>query len=113
MNILGHFSASLCRRCVRRRKPRKASGKSGAHSGESGNASSGYDSSASTGSCSCHVEGPGAQGQGGMARNTTHNSRASAASGRQEHDMQSVLRDGRVQALVEGLWTKVVSVIVP
>lgn len=69
-------------------------------------ASSGYDSTASTGSkCVCnHAE------VGGGARNTTRNT---ASNGSAHHDigpeMSSVLRDGRVQALIEGLWTKVVS----
>ena len=46
------------------------------------------------------------------AHNTSHNARSSSGQRvrgpDRAQDMESVLRDGRVQALVEGLWTKVV-----
>jgi hypothetical protein len=93
---------------------RKSRGK-GSNKGnkDDGHASSGYDSAASTGSCCCdHAEIGGRRNS--TARNTAANRRAptgveGVVGGSEGHDMSTVLRDGRVQALIEGLWTKVVS----
>lgn len=76
--------------------------------------SSGYDSSGSTGSCKCNnAEIGGGQpyvSAASTSSNTARNRRlgAGGSADGEAHDMESVLRDGRVQALVEGLWIKVV-----
>jgi hypothetical protein len=98
---------------VNKRKSR-SKGASKGNKGD-GHASSGYDSSASTGSCCCdHAEIGGRRSS--TARNTATNRRHHTAvegvvGGSDGHDMSTVLRDGRVQALIEGLWTKVVSTL--
>ena len=65
-------------------------------------ASSGYESAGASCVCFKHVEAP--NGNNSSVGNS--GVRGSSVVG---HDMASVLRDGRIQALVEGLWTKVVS----
>jgi hypothetical protein len=95
---------------------RKSRGK-GSNKGnkDDGHASSGYDSAVSTGSCCCDQAEIGGR-RGSTARNTATNRRHHTAvegvvGGSEGHDMSTVLRDGRVQALIEGLWTKVVSTL--
>ena len=93
------------RRCVRRRKSKT-------RSSSDGNISSGYDSSGSAGNkCLCnHAEVGGGGGSMNTERNTASNAHLGVRGGVEVGvDMGSVLRDGRVQALIEGLWTKVVS----
>jgi len=107
----------LHRKCRRKRgaksKARARSG-SGGEAGYYSSGDSGYDSAGSAGSCRCN----NAEVGGGARSSTTHNTSLNARSGSgtgqrvrgpdRAQDMESVLRDGRVQALVEGLWTKVV-----
>jgi hypothetical protein len=95
------------RRCVNKRKNRGKGASKG--NKDDGHASSGYDSAASTGSCCCdHAEIGGRRSS--TTRNTATNRGApTVVRGSEGHDMSTVLRDGRVQALIEGLWTKVVS----
>lgn len=111
------------RKCRRKRKSKsKSRARSGSASGgETGyysSGGSGYDSAGSVGSCRCNNAEVGGAARSTTSHNTSHNARSSSSSGGRgqrvrgpdrAQDMESVLRDGRVQALVEGLWTKVVS----
>ena len=91
---------------MRKRRVRASSrggGSGGERKGEGGYVSSGYESSASTGSCICnHAEVGGGNDTAKTRRGVRLSGTVAGA------DMESVLRDGRVQALIEGLWTKVV-----
>lgn len=112
----------LRRKCRRKRssksKARARSG-SGGEAGYYSSGGSGYDSAGSTGSCRCNNAEVGGGARISTAHNTSLNARSSSNStGGQRvrgpdraQDMESVLRDGRVQALVEGLWTKVVRIL--
>lgn len=110
----------ICRRCRKKRSSRSRSprGRAASSLNLGGYSSgSGYDSATSTGSCRCNNAEVGGDIKSTTNHNTSHNARSQNNGLRagtvpgpdRAHDLQSVLRDGRVQALVEGLWTKVVS----
>lgn len=105
------------RRCRKKRSSRSRSprGRAGSSLNLGGYSSgSGYDSATSTGSCRCNnAEMGGGNVKRATSHNTSHNARSVLGGGTvpgpdRAQDLQSVLRDGRVQALLEGLWTKVV-----
>eukprot|EP01032_Pedospumella_encystans_P021950 gene21950-24888_t len=108
--------ACTARRCRKKRSARSRSprGRAGASLNLGGYSSgSGYDSATSTGSCRCNNAEVGGDVKSATSHNTSQNARSAHSGGRRVpgpdrgQDLQSVLRDGRVQALVEGLWTKV------
>lgn len=108
------------RRCKakRRTKAKTSSNSNGSGKGRSdGYASSGYESTESTGSCRCNnaeIGGGPAHSATTTSSNTARNRRLGGGETQsQGNDVETVLRDGRVQALVEGLWIKVVSLLNP